>query len=832
MDAGAALSILAEELAPAPDTPGWQSVSFDNQRGIEAAVLGERLGPRDVMNCPRLPHFASALAELDALNMVEVSGTSGSGKSITVWQLAYHYNQLGWHVVRHSAASAVMDRQRLSFIASKRWPTVVVVDDTQFHARDFLDYLREQSDARTKILFGTTDANWERPNTIRVSASASVESLAKAFKARRNEILPIVRRFDSHIGDDFLSARIERRIDLAANSRTPWQFAYALRGGWQQTRHVLDAARDFENDLLLTAIAIRQIASLDAGCTLEQLGFDAGTLGHDAGWAEAAMNRLAAQRVVLAGDTIRCLHLQSATAILNLSLDSRTPDRSSKIVALLRGIMLSSDTPLRGISWLLSEIRSYRPQILADELRTRLLKRCFNVHTHAERRDACFVLANLLGWKDTTAFELVGGFSGQMRAWVAEANAEDAYGVASLLNNLFNDDKQLCRRFLDDIDPCPIAERLAGIDCKDGYAWGDLLGRLRCGCSQEWAARFSAHIPRERIREYVGRFHGEDLGRLSKFIDGIAGFDLDFALECLEKTLPLYNAGFGRDSLGTYRELGDLEYWVLGHPLFQRPNPSKRQRSIAKSMFDGIDSPTIVRQVLSCPFGDWEYYARLLGWVRGIHVAKIGQIVSAMDWRGLDDAIGDKWNVPPRELRLLLGTLTTTSDCEPINSWIEQHAGRIEKMDPILAGLSPRAVVTIVGSGHHVDLGGHNGSDWDLQAWALARIASVDKGTVKTVLRQNRSHLIKQLTELSLPAGLPRFLGLIQELDSTFLTDVVATLSPDRVREKWTKSLSDHRKEERYAARQVLRRIAGEGIGSVCDLASELLTTVRYRGPT
>ena len=131
-------------------------------------------------------------------------------------QAAHHYNQQGWHVIRPGSAASATDRQRVDVVASKRWPTVVVVDDTQFQSGDFLESLREQSDDRTKTVFGTTDPAWERQDTIRVSASASVAALAKEFKTRRNEILPAVRRFDPHVGDRFLETRIETRIDFAA----------------------------------------------------------------------------------------------------------------------------------------------------------------------------------------------------------------------------------------------------------------------------------------------------------------------------------------------------------------------------------------------------------------------------------------------------------------------------------------------------------------------------------------------------------------------------------------------------------------------------------------
>ena len=423
------------------------------------------------------------------------------------------------------------NRQRINTVAQKRWPTVVVVDDTQSVPDDFLDAIRMLADDRTKVVLGTTDANWEQQNTIRVSSVNSVKALANEFRRRRDEILPIVQEFDSHVGDDFHSTRIEDRIESAMDCPTPWQFAYALRGGWRQTRHILNAADDFNDHAhLLTAIAARQLSSLDGGCSTEDLESDARILGHDGEWVSSAVQRLESQRVILVGESIRCLHLRSAAAIVELSLDSKTPDQAKPILDVLRGIVGASDVPLRGISWLLHEVRNYRSKILTSDIKSHILARCLNAHTHIERRDACFVLAHLLGWRDITASELLDQAARQLQIWVADVNGDAAYGIGSLINNLHNDDKELCRDFVADLEPSVLAEKLENIACKDGYAWGYLLDRIRCGCPKDWSERFRVEIPRDTVLRYVGTFSVADLGQLTEFIVGIASFDLDFAM--------------------------------------------------------------------------------------------------------------------------------------------------------------------------------------------------------------------------------------------------------------------------------------------------------------
>jgi len=346
----------------------------------------------------------------------------------------------------------------------------------------------------------------------------------------------------------------------------------------------------------------------------------------------------------------------------------------------------------------------------------------------------------------------------------------------------------------------------------------------------EWRNRFSEYLPREDVHQYIAGFSAGEIEELSRFIEGVAGFDFDFALECCECALEAYKTKFAADALAAYRSVGNLEYGVLGNPWFEKARSTKRQRAITKSMFDAIEPETIVKQILACPFGDWEYYAHLLSWVRKVHQKKVHQIVDVMNWDALDIVIGEIWAHPPRELRLLLFHLIKSSDCEPIRSWIAARSSKIDIMDPILAGTSPEAAISVMRNGKRVDLGDQNGTNWYRQTWAVARIATVDEDVAKTILRQNKTHFAKGLKEMSFPEeGLPECLDLTHELDDEILPEVISALEPADVRESWTKALQDHRQEKRYAARQTLRKIIAVGNTAVCDLAAELLRSVRYR---
>ena len=86
-------------------------------------------------------------------------------------------------------------------------------------------------------------------------------------------------------------------------------------------------------------------------------------------------------------------------------LPLRQPDRWDKMLGVVR-LALHGDPALRGIAWLLHELRlvdafrfSRHNSIINDELLNEILSRCYASDSMEQRRDACFALGALLGWQ-------------------------------------------------------------------------------------------------------------------------------------------------------------------------------------------------------------------------------------------------------------------------------------------------------------------------------------------------------------------------------------------------------------------------------------------------
>ena len=836
LEARKGLIQLAKALCPDPELPGWGFVTFTHQRGIEAAVSGERLGPRDVDSCPRLPHYDSARRALDLVHRVDIAGPPGCGKSITVWQLAREFNRSGWHVLRPTSPHPADPAALLNPIKTNHWKRVLVVDETQTLNPGFTEQLNELANPRLTVITGTTDATGEQPRSVRIPAQIAVEILASDFRRRGDELLPIVHTYDSRVGDGYSATPLASRIDEAATSDTPWQFSFVLRGGWIQAREQLHTLRDFDRaDLLFVLLAARQLLSLDAGSDPEEIVSDAQAMGRTENWAVTGIELLQRQRAILPTRPLRCLHIRAAIVVIESALKQRRDDTFPVIVAALRRMVYHRHASVRGIRWLTDHVlgaNAFRysgreeDKFFESPKLEELLQRLLASTDALARRDAAFLISRLLWYRELDKDDLRANLP-TFREWLESATGDNCYALGDLVNAIGNDPPY--RRLVSSIEPARLWSRVHTSQPPDGYAWGHLLSRLAYAGGRKWRAQATQALDRNSIRDLVSRFTAGDLHALAEFIGGIASFDLDFSLECVQLAVPSLQGGFAAGAFEAFLAAYNLQHVVLGHGIFYDRSPSKIQKDLSRQITDAIRPTDIAAGIQTCRFGDWETYARLLAWVQAVNRDKHRSIVSAIAWDALDRRSVTLWPHPRREFRLLLSRLTSDKKREPARSWIFEHADQIQEIDPILTGISPESAIAIVHRGGRVNLAGHNGTDWELQCWALARVTQIDTAAARRILESNGAHIIERLSRLNRidVETLPHFLGLVEELDRPLLIRFIRMINLKSAAEKWPQLLHDRRAKVRRGARRVLSIVGEHGEGEVKELAESLLYTHR-----
>ena len=828
------LVALAKSLCSNSEMPGWDFVTFEHQRGIEAAVSGERLGPRDVDSCPRLPHYESARRAIQLVHRVNIAGPPGCGKSITAWQLAHDHNRSGWHVLRPAPSHPADQPAPLDSVRMSTWKRVIVVDDAQTLGPHFISQLDELASSRLIVITATTDAQGEQPRAIRIPAQVAVETLATDFRRRRDELLPIVRLYDSHVGDTYSAIPLESRIDEAAKSDTPWHFSFVLRGGWMHAREQLNALRDFDRaDLLFVLIAARQLLSLDAGSDPEKIASDAQAMGRTENWVATGIELLRRQRAILDGLPLRCLHIQAAIVVIEHSLKQRREETFPSLLAVLRRMVYDPDAPVRGIHWLLEHVlradafghwrpnedRFYEPPQLEA-----LIRRLMSSNDALARRHGAFLMSRLLWYEEVRQDGLRADFP-RLREWLDEATNDNCYALGDLVNSIGGDKPY--DELVESMDPERLWRNVQGSRPSDGYGWGHFLSRLAYAGRRKWRARATRAMDRDPLRDLVRQFTVDDLHDLSELIQGLASFDLYFAMECLQIAMPTLQSGVAANAFKAYGAIHKLEYHVLGHGVFRDKRPSNTQRDLSRQITEAIRPMDIAAGIQSCRFGDWETYARLLTWVETVNPEKHWSIVSAIAWEELQRRSVGFWQRPPREFRLLLSSLAADEKLEPVRSWIFEHADQIQEIDPILTGISPETAIAVVDRGGLVNLAGHNQSDWELQCWALARVAEIDGVAARRMVESNATHMVEGLTNLGSihSEKMPRFLALVRELDRAAVTRFTRRIDPRVAAQRWPGCLNDSRAEVRRGARKVLEIISQRSEGEVKKLADSLLRT-------
>lgn len=316
-----------------------------------------------------------------------------------------------------------------------------------------------------------------------------------------------------------------------------------------------------------------------------------------------------------------------------------------------------------------------------------------------------------------------------------------------------------------------------------------------------------------------------DIEDLAEFVQGVACFDFDFGLACLKQTASVFQQAFADNAFNAYSAVRRLQFGLLGDGLFGEKNPTRIQRNISRLMTEGIHAKCIAAGIVACRFGDWETYAWILDWVQKVNPKKHREIVTALDWEMLDARSVEFWTSPCREFRLLLSHLRIEKDGQPVRKWVAEHVDRIAEIDPILSGVSPEAAIAIFRMGGRVNLGGHNGSDWSLQAYAVARIAEIEANVAIEILSANSDHIVAHLSNLEEidTEEFPVFLKLVSDLAPSLLTKFCSAINLQLAAEKWSKVTHVDRKEVRRGGRQVLKIISENSTGEIRRLAERLL---------
>jgi hypothetical protein len=233
---------------------------------------------------------------------------------------------------------------------------------------------------------------------------------------------------------------------------------------------------------------------------------------------------------------------------------------------MLRECVLYNSPPLRGVSWLLNNLK-YTDAIwhrgfgtvIDDDTWKRLLERCWAASGGIERRDAIFVLGALIKWHESHIQHLASQVE-QLGRWLQEVDIDTTYSIADLLGYIYEENPKLSKKICNEANPTVIAAQLVKIRASEAYSWGRLLAWLPVA-SPKWQERLVNAFDVTALRDLVLSADESDLYGLSELILRVYVLNRDLGLELAELSIPVISAAINSDPIHGYTQAGTWLYW-------------------------------------------------------------------------------------------------------------------------------------------------------------------------------------------------------------------------------------------------------------------------------
>lgn len=819
----------------------WERITFENQRGLGPALMGRSLGPSDVEACPTLDEVKTVLAHLQVAYSARVSGGPGAGKSLCAYQVGYALSKAGrsMYRLRRSYSGAI------DFVhPAEGNGAIYFVDDAHLLQPGVLEGLEEQANEEQYVVstFNEIQTTTAQHHTIDIDANRAVQTIASRLGANPIETLSAVRAADSHVGEYYGDIQLTDRIDEAvAKSSFPWQFCFVLGGGWRRADQAAKRVKDAGHDVVLTALALYQLASRDASLSVGELADHCRTVDIPIDSVYSAVQWLADIRLVVSTHDIRCPHQRFASVILG-KIFSRLSDDDSKrrFAALVRGVLSDPSVSIAGLYIVLDElgyqdsVRWHLKRILDEATRETVLGRCWAAETPVDRSHAGLVLTALGRYTDSWPKSLLESKISLIAGWISAARSTDGYGLGRLINDVWNDDEELCKAIVAKVQPQAMAVATSSAKIDDISAVAFLVDRLSLGATTTWKSEFGGTLDKSNLLTTVSNW--PDLDRLfvlAKLCNAISHFDEEFSLDLAEAALPKFRQCFELDPIGTFEQLNDLLGQLLRvwDPLgvYKGPlRPDGRRKAIARRLIRSIQDDQLASAISSATLRDFEPAARLLSVVRELCPRRFDSMSKQIDWSLIEETIGDAWAKLNHGAVVLLCQLSIRGDGrDVIPTILERNVKRIETMDARLAIVSPVSAFGVVEKGGQIALKENMTFGWDIVAYVVHQFGEKRPDLLRALLLPHEHAVAEALgrDQANTFSDVDAFVDVMQEYAPDNLDRILSEVDPSAAKTAWQSCLCASGKPRRAAAKLV--QLSIEYGGTLGDVGVDL----RHRFP-
>ena len=795
-------------------TGNWDRIIFDNSRGLAPALSGLELGPLDAEACPQIPEVKFAIEKLSTGYSVRIYGVSGAGKSLCAIQAAKHFADNGYTAFRLS------DSKQSPYdlmLPKGAHCAVYIIDDAHLIPNALLNRLESQTSSSQLVVstFSTPDLSETPRGAVRIDHKRAVRSIAASLRSERPKTLAAVSKVDNWVGDRSTDESIDHRLDEAESTADfPWQFTFILGGGWRRARHNAESARIAKAHIVLSAAAMRQLASRDAHLNFETLARLCGTIDENFEDVKSAVGWLVTERLLISSEDLRCPHQRFATRILAELISSSDGADRERIFDLINIVVSDAATPLSGVRVLLNElffydgIRGRRLRVLKRETISTILQRVWTAKTEDDLLSASMILRDLDGFVENWADEIVAPRLPTLAEWCAEAKASSGYGLGHLVNHFNNKYSNLCVQLSAILNSTAIANNLTRVTPETAFSFAELIRSLSY-CGDPWKQRFLADINRCEILAIAKNWpKDEKLYSLAKLCYVLQYYDRHFGLVIVEAALPQISDAFARNPLAATQEFHDLFWHVLRalDPLGVYVGRFKQiveEKRLSVEICRPLSARAVIKDLTQMTARDYQDATFLLEFIHSSAPAKFRSIVKDFNWEALNTQLSSKIsNLDHNEIHYLLTLGRHSRGREKVGKFLAKHSNDIEVFSSKFALLYPEVGFSIVENGGYIDLSNDMAFSWVIVAGVVQLYGEHKPTLMSKLLSPHRTKLIASLErdQANTFEDIDKVIDALSMYAPEFLDSVLTGLDSKKCEKAWQSCLSDGKKAKKAAA--------------------------------
>ena len=681
-----------------PDYDYWEKIDFSYQKDISEAIAGYRLQPCHVIACPRLPQVEGIKKRLGVVDYVIVEGEPGCGKSISVYQVAFDLSLQGYTIYRYINKNAE-DTILVPQSDDKKY--LVIIDDAQNLPQFSLENVLSQSQRKTKIILAFTKLEKGKPfysEPIRLTNHDAVNAIAKDYKKRKSEILPIVQHFDKSVGDGMLDVPFESRIKNAAIKETPWLFNYTLRGGWSTINEQFQSVYNHNNcGLLCTIIALFQILKKDSSIDFTWLQSYIQEFDKNISWAENDLEYLINYKMVVSFDDVRIVHIESARKIIRCFFVIGNENCKTLFCRILEKSYGDRYYDEQGLIWLQSVVSSYflEERVFTDSLLSSVFSNLDTVNDEERRGFIVYFLERMFHLhRERNGRYYFEQNKQDFANWVSSATSKNVYAYSQLINALNNERNDSLKRFVSKIDILSLMRGFDDSTVDNLYAWSCLFNRLSCAYENESIKQLGDMLRKPLIAKSQS-VSEKNVGMYYSSLSHICFINPELIIELLARKIDVFqHLWLFEPEEALYTLDFDFLGYVCGISLLSTIRPSKEQRTFTKHFVKTLPVKPVAEYISHSLPRDWHnvYYLGLLLYRE--NKRKYGEIIKSLELDFLSKTTGLLWKKTNGDLHLLFSFIAN-GDYSCAQSFFEANKDRIEEIGVAFIELLPQQTIEL-----------------------------------------------------------------------------------------------------------------------------------------